>query len=142
MTEAPAGWPPLEVGERVMAEPEEFYLQVSPRLFQNGVVNGEAFRPSDDDPQRLSGASSENQTPQGSYDERCALGRQTVGTIAVTMPEVTHAKLRCVDDSANVPAPPTGHAFLDWRLPSTREWRKSTRDLLAVFATRRGRLYP
>jgi hypothetical protein len=138
-------WPPLENGERLMSGNELFLRQVNPRHCDRGEVTHEAFRTTNDDGGKLSGATSAAQTPEGAYIDRCGLRPgSSVGTFALSMLEVSLVRLRCVDDSSRVMPPPTGHAYMDQRplLTVDSKTRRDVRERLAIFASDRGCLHP
>lgn len=143
-----ASWelPQLESCEELLSEAGELYMrQVHPRYWDGREVSPQAFDPSTGDDGKVSGARSGKQSAKGAYDERqAAKPGSTAGTWAVTVTEVAHEKSRVVDDS-KCPAPPegrpTGHCYLDQRMPD-RPHRRKLRINLARAANRRGRLHP
>ncbi len=148
MTEA-ATFPALEPCEEALDDLSEwYYRQIHPTRVNQGIVDAEAFTPSQRDERKLSGARSSKQTPQGAYEEYCRdFGNdRTAGTWGVSLAQVVKAKGRLVDDSKCPPPPglqrwPTGHTYLDQRI-TDKAIRSAMRLKLARDATKNRRLHP
>jgi hypothetical protein len=129
-------------------DPQELYLrQGNPRFTDRDAISWQAFRATEKDDGKLSGARDSKQTPVGAFEERNQhKPGSTAGTWGVSLEEVEQLKSRLVDDSSCPPPPeysswPLGHAYLDQRA-FDKDGRKQLRLNLAGAATRRGRLYP
>ncbi len=146
MTAASWELPDLEPCEELIEDEDEIYFrQVNPKYFDGVEVSAQAFDTSSKDAGKLSGARSSEQTAEGAYNDRIAMGGPTLGTWGVDARDVWAELSRLVDDSSCPPPDergwPQGHCYLDQRMPD-RPHRRQMRINLARVATQKGRLHP
>ena len=114
---------PLVDGEfELDAQGEDLWRQASPsHLEQDGTLSYLIFRPTTVDDRKLSVFRGSSMSAQQAYENRVDLGRESLGTLSVSVGQVRNeAHLRAVDDAA-LPDRPSGHAYVDFRGLTKRE---------------------
>jgi len=125
MTENSQNWPDLKTGE-------EDITNSSDTCFRNdGIVCSSAFNPSKDDEGELSTARSSKVSPQQHYEEFTQFGHQSAGVYSVTTDDIRKEELRWVDNDSlqEESLRVTGHAYIDFRLCSSKGAKKKARSL-------------
>lgn len=139
MSEDTQEWPDLDLGEEdITNSSDACFRNVNPKFFVNGVLSSAAFMPTQNDDGELSTARSSKVNPRQHYEEFTRRGLASSGVYSVTTDDIQEADLRWIDndslqeDSLRM----TGHAYIDYRIYSSKGARKKRARLLAHKATR------
>lgn len=132
MTENSQNWPDLKTGEEdITNSSDTCFRNVHPEFISDGVVCSSAFNPSKDDEGELSTARSSKVSPQQHYEEFTQFGHQSAGVYSVTTDDIRKEELRWVDNGSlqEESLRVTGHAYIDFRLCSSKGAKKKARSL-------------
>ena len=139
MSEDTQEWPDLDLGEEdITNSSDACFRNVNPKFFVNGVLSSAAFMPTQNDDGELSTARSSKVNHRQHYEEFTRRGLASSGVYSVTTDDIQEADLRWIDndslqeDSLRM----TGHAYIDYRIYSSKGARKKRARLLAHKATR------
>ncbi len=79
---------------------------------------------------------------KAAMEAHLANGRDSMGTWAVSVAEVSSLGCRVIDDQACDEVETPGHSYIDMRSLGNKGLRRAVRVELATFATTRGRQHP
>ncbi len=128
-------------GERRLTDEAEYlWRQVPSGFLDKGVPSSQTFRPMPKDQGKPSIARGAVVDAEGACRRHRSRGYDSVGTLAVTVGEVTAEKLSAWDDS-ELPGVPEEHGYIDFRDLATKGEQQRRATKLLDRALARGWVY-